>query len=152
MNRTIGIYTVLGLSLAIGGCVSTGRLSTRSGRPEITIPSADWKRASVAIASYNLSKGRKLDIARPNEIVLYEAVPSHDGDEQITSKTVYSLTTCNDGLLIMSRRFLTNDLDEDDAGEEADQATLDAEQQELQQIAGVLLQQSPSDAENAHQH
>jgi hypothetical protein len=151
MKHLIGISAIF--LIGITGCSSSGRLATPSGRPEITVPSADWRRASVAIAAYNLSKGRELDQTRPNELVLYEAVPSHDGSEQVTSKIVYLLVPRNDSLTIISHRFVTNDLDEENPDEAADQATLDAEQQELQQIARTLLSGSvSSDAESVRTH
>ena len=152
MKGIVGISAVF-LSCGVISCAPSARLTTRSGNPEITVHTTDWKQASVAIATYNLSKGRELDQTKPNELVLYEAVPSHDGAEQVTNKIVYDLIPENDGLTIISHRFVTNDLDEENPDEAADQATLDAEQQELQQIAGVINSNlNSSDAASAHTH
>ncbi|HWF44367.1 MAG TPA: hypothetical protein VG537_06975 [Candidatus Kapabacteria bacterium] len=152
MKGIIGVSAVF-FSIAVAGCSSSVRLDTPSGKPEITVPTADWERASVAITTYNLSKGRELDQATPNELVLYEAVPSHDGNEQVTSKIVYVFVPRNDSLTITSHRFITDDLDEENLDEAADQATLDAEQQELQQIAGTIhTSLVSSDAESGHSH
>jgi hypothetical protein len=142
------LFVIAPLVVLICGCASSGKLNTRSGRAEVMIPTIDWKQATIAIAVYNFSKGRELDETRPNEIVLYEAVPSESG-EQITSKLVYSLIPVGDGILITSRRFVTDDLDENNPNELADQATLDAEQQELQQIAHTILAQNSSDVESS---
>lgn len=124
----------------LGGC-SSARVNTASGRPEVSVGNADWKRASVAIASYNLSKGRQLDRANPNELVLYEAVPQTDGTEQVRSKIIYTIARRNDSMIIASHRFLTADLDDESADEAMDQATLELEQQELSEIAQIMAQQ-----------
>jgi hypothetical protein len=124
-----------GSCLFLSACAGGGRLNTSTGKPLIALTKADWKRASVAIADYNLSKGRQLDVVRPNEIVLYEAVPAPDGAEQVTTKTIYTISSVNDSLLISSSRFQTDDLDDDSPAELNDQATLDAQQLELAEIA-----------------
>ena len=145
----VALLAILAASSAmLAGCASTGRLGTHSGRPEVVVPTSDWKRATIAITVYNFSKGRELDETRPSELVLYEAVPSLSG-EQVTSKIVYSLVPVGDSLIITSRRFVTDDLDEQNPDEAADQATLDTEQQELLQIAHVILAQNSSDAESS---
>jgi len=65
-------------------------------------------------------------------------VPSHDGKEQVTSKTVYTLTSTKDSLLISSQRFQTDDLDDNSPSELDDQASLDAQQQELVEIMDAI--------------
>ncbi|MDP4198564.1 MAG: hypothetical protein Q8922_00490 [Bacteroidota bacterium] len=119
------------------GCAS-GHLTTPSGHPEIAVRNADWKRASIAIAEYNLSKGREFDHVNPNELVLYEAVHGSDGTDEIHSKTVYTILPRNDSLVIESHRFFTSDLDDEAVSEALDQATLDLEQQELAEIARMM--------------
>ena len=98
----------------------------------------DWKEAAVAIASYNLSKGRELDRTMRDRMVLYEGVRTADGEQRITSKIIYSFLKQNDGIIISSTRFRTDDLDDDSASEALDQASLDVQQQELQEIAKTL--------------
>jgi hypothetical protein len=135
MRTNSTILLLIGSCLFLSACAGGGRLNTSTGRPLIALTKADWKRASVAIADYNLSRGRQLDVVRPNEIVLYEAVAAPDGKEQVTTKTVYTMSSVNDSLLISSSRFSTDDLDDDSPSELNDQATLDAQQQELTEIA-----------------
>jgi hypothetical protein len=127
-------------ALAMGGCATSGHLNTHSGHPEIAVKNRDWKAASVAIAAYNLSKGREIDKTKPDRLVLYEAVPASDGKLQVTSKVVYGLTQRNDSLIISSQRFVTDDLDDETADEATDQPTLDAQQQELDEIARMLVE------------
>jgi len=127
-------------AFAIGGCATSGHLTTNSGHPEIAVKHRDWKAASVAIASYNLSKGRELDQVRPGHLVLFEAVPSADGSIQVVSKVVYALQERNDSLIISSHRFATADLDDDSVDEVLDQPSLDAQQKELEEIAKLLAE------------
>ncbi len=143
---------LFGLLLSIVGCSGSGHLNTPSGKPQLTLRqekvkdlSSIVKELSVAIASYNLSKGRELDQVRPNELVLYDAVKSADGSEQITSKTVYSFAIVGDSLTVFSRRYLTDDLDDATASEADDQATYDLEQQELQEIARNVISRAASE-------
>ena len=127
------------------GCAPMGHVATTSGKPEVVVHGANWKTASVAIAEYNLSKGRKLDNVRPNQLVMYEAVASTDGTEEITSKTIYTFYTVGDSLLIDSHRYLTDDIDDSDISEANDQATYDMEQQELSAIAANIEARNAAD-------
>jgi hypothetical protein len=131
-STKIGITLILFIFI---GCSPAIHLATPSGRPQVAVHEASWKTVSIAIADYNLSKGRKLDQVRPDEIVLYEATPSSDGSEQVTSKTIYNLFVFQDSIVIFSHRFVTADLDDENSEEANDQATYDAEQQELASIA-----------------
>jgi hypothetical protein len=123
------------------GC-SAAKLPTRSGGPMVAIRNVDWKRASVAIASYNLEKGREIDRAEPGELVLYDAVRSQDGSDEVRSKTVYQFTSEGDSLVIASHRFVTSDLDNESEDEMLDEPTLQIQQQELQEIARQIQQPS----------
>jgi hypothetical protein len=104
----------------------------------IAVRNVDWKRASVAIAAYNLEKGRQIDRAEPGELVLYDAVSSSDGGEQVRSKTVYQIVPEGDSLVIASQRFVTSDLDNEEIDEALDEPTLQIQQRELQEIAREL--------------
>ncbi len=106
--------------------------------PHIIVHDASWKQVSVAIAAYNLARGRKLDLVRPNELVLYRAKQAPDGSEQVTSKTVYDYLFMPDSVLITSHLYRTNDLDDTNAVEAEDSATYFAEQQELSAIAKAI--------------
>ena len=126
------------------------------GPPRIAVHGAiiahhAWKRVSLAIAEYNLSKGRKLDLATPNELVLYEAIPSPDGGEQVTSKTVYDYTIFPDSIIITSHRYRTSDLDDTTVTEADDPASCNAEQQELAEIAERIEQASPTMLPQGHE-
>lgn len=138
MMKNITKLALSGIPLLLIGCAPATHLTTPTGKPEIAIRDANWKTASVAIAEYNLSNGRKLDQVSADEIVLYEAVASSDGTEQITSKTVYVLVPTHDSVIIFSHRYFTDDLDDSNVSEADDQATYDAEQQELSAIAGRI--------------
>ena len=128
---------LLPLAFCVIGCASA-KLPTPTGRPMIAVRNVDWKRASVAIASYNLEKGREIDRAEPGELVLYDAVTTPDGAEQVRSKTLYQIESAGDSLVIHSHRFLTSDLDNDAIDEALDRATLEIQQKELQEIAREL--------------
>jgi hypothetical protein len=145
MERASKLHLIIAESLLFAAsCAPAGRLDTPSGQPRIAVHGADWKSVSVAIANYNLSKGRKLDLATQNGLVLYDAAPSIVGDassegaEQVTSKTVYEYTFFPDSVIISSHRYWTSDLDDTTATEASDQATYDAEQQELSEIATLI--------------
>ncbi|HET6402690.1 MAG TPA: hypothetical protein VFH95_15000 [Candidatus Kapabacteria bacterium] len=137
----IFLATIAGLLFA-AGCAPAIHLD--SGHPRIAVHGANWKSVSVAITEYNLSKGRKLDLATPDELVLYEAIPSPDGGEKVTSKTVYDYTIFPDSVIISSHRYRTSDLDDTTTLEADDPATCDAEQQELAEIAKRIEQASPT--------
>ena len=126
---------ILGIS-----CASAGTLDTLTGQPRIAVHGASWKTLSVAITEYNLSKGRKLDLATPNMLVLYDALPTSEGTEKVTSKTVYDYTFFPDSVIISCHRYWTSDLDDTSAREADDPATYDAEQQELTEIAKTVEQ------------
>lgn len=143
--QLIGLAVFAGIPLFFIGCASTGHLDTFTGHPRIAIYGANWKTLSVAITEYNLSKGRKLDLATPDKLVLYEATPSTLADaprgaEQVTSKTIYDYTFAPDSVIISCHRYWTSDLDDTTATEADDQATYDAEQQELTEIAKAVEQ------------
>ena len=136
------------VTATFAGCASVGHLATPSGRPEIRIPKSLFRKAPVAITSYNLSKGRELDQARESELVTYEAVKAQDGTPQVTRKFVYDLIPSNDSVVITSKQVPTTDLDDDDASEDAAQPTLEAQQQELQQIVSLLQKLGTFDEES----
>ncbi|HZK76810.1 MAG TPA: hypothetical protein VFD13_07875 [Candidatus Kapabacteria bacterium] len=130
--------------LLFAGCAPSAHFN--SSQPRIAVHGADWRSVSVAITEYNLSKGRKLDLATPNELVLYDAAASivgdtsPDGAEKITCKTVYCYTFLSDSVIIASHRFQTSDLDDTTSAEADDSATYLAEQQELSEIAKRIEQ------------
>src|ERR1051325_5405655 len=132
---------LLPIALCLVGCAAP-KLSTPTGRPMIAVRNVDWKRASVAIAAYNFEKGRDIDRAEPGELVLVDAVKSQDGSEQVRSKTLYQIIPSGDSLVIASHRFLTSDLDNDAIDKSLDRATLEIQQQELQEIARSLEAQN----------
>jgi hypothetical protein len=128
---------LLPVALCLAGC-SAVKLPTPTGRPMVALKNVDWKRASVAIAAYNFEKGRDIDRAEPGELVMYDAVTNPDGAEQVRSKTKYEIVNAGDSLLIHSHRYLTEDLDNEALDEALDRATLEIQQQELQEIARSL--------------
>ncbi|GEM_PF-2519927 len=136
LRLSIPVRIAIGANIfLLAACAPAGHLPTITGGPQVAVHSTDWKNAVAAIADYNFSKGRKLDYFRSDELALYEAVPSTGGTEEVTSKTVYHYTVSNDSLIIWSERYRTDDLDDESASVADDQATLDAEQQELHEIA-----------------
>jgi hypothetical protein len=137
-SPSISLAVIAASLLFATGCAPSGRLDTITGQPRVAVHGANWKSVSVAIADYNLSKGRKLDRATRNELVLYEAAPASDGAEEVTSKTVYDYTFLPDSVIISSHRYWTSDLDDTTVSEASDQATYDAEQQELSEIAKAI--------------
>jgi len=148
MNK---VSVLIGSCLFLSACAGAGRLNTPTGKPFIGMRQVNWKQASVAIADYNFSKGRQLDVVKPNEIVLYDAVPGADGKEEVTSKTVYTLATNQDSLLISSHRYQTDDLEDNSPSELDDQASLDAQQQELTEILNVIARSMTASNQNLAQ-
>lgn len=60
---------------------------------------------------------------------------AHHGSEQIVGKIIYDYEFLPDSVIITSHRYWTHDLDDTTIAEAVDTATVDAEQQELSEIA-----------------
>ena len=127
---------LLTLGIGLWGCSSSKSLEN-FGTPHIVVRNANWEKISVAIAAFNFAKGRKLDLARPNELVLYDVQPDTSGSARlpIISKTVYEYAFSADSVVISSHLFRTHDLDDTSVAEDNGTATLLQEQNELSEIA-----------------